>query len=188
MNTKRTVAPVIALVLAGTLSLTACSGTSPTATATPGTPPDSSTIQLVNAAAGGDPGASTDHGPHRPWLRARLTHVLHATWVTRSASGPVTHQAIRGKVTAVSESQIRVEAADGVSMTFQVTDETKVRARSHGHGADSTIDAVTVGSRALVTGVGETQPTARLVVFRTDPPSDHPADAPTPAPTDSLAG
>src|SRR5262245_43427732 len=34
-------------------------------------------------------------------LRVRLLRALHGTWVTQGQNGPVTHQAIRGEVTAV---------------------------------------------------------------------------------------
>ena len=142
----------------------------------------SDTIELVNAAL--DTPAvvgETPDGGDRPGLRARLLRALHATWVTDSKQGPVTHQAIRGDVTAVSATSITVTAKDGVSMTFTVGADTRVRARVAGtgrgvKGTDSTIGAVTIGSKALVTGVGTATPTARAVVHLT------PA-SPKPSPT-----
>lgn len=147
---------------------------------------DQDTISLVSAAVdlpqsddavpgiakGGDPGGDET----RKGLRARLLRALHATWVTNSAQGPVTHQAIRGEVTGVSSTSITVKARDGVSMAFAVGDHTKVRVRTKpvvdgtgravkGTGSDSTISAVAVGGRALVVGVGASDPQARLVVF-----------------------
>ena len=142
----------------------------------------SDTLELVNAALE-TPSAISEapDGGDRPGLRARLLRALHATWVTDSTQGPVTHHAIRGDVTAVSDTSITVRAKDGVSMTFAVGADTKVRARVAGtgkgvRGTDSTIGAVTVGSTALVTGVGTATPTARAVVHLT------PA-APKPSPT-----
>jgi hypothetical protein len=110
-----------------------------------------------------------------------MLRALHATWVTEGASGPVTHQAVRGDVTAVSKSAITVEAKDGFSETFAVVAVTRVRVRSNGKGADATVGSVTVGARALVTGVGATNPTARLVVFKvtTSPRGGSPSPSPT---------
>lgn len=116
---------------------------------------DSDTMMLVGADTKGE----------RTGLRARWRHVLHATWVVTTAGAPVTHQAIRGEVAAVSDSSITIKARDGVSLTFAVSADTHVRARSQGAGADGAIGAVTVGARALVTGVGASDPVAKHVVF-----------------------
>lgn len=148
---------------------------------------DGDTVALVAAAvdlpqaddevAGVPAGGGGGEVP-RKGLRARLLRALHATWVTSSANGPVTHQAIRGEVTAVSSTSITVRAKDGVAMTFSVGDDTKVRARTKpvvdgsgkavkGTGSDSTIGAVPVGGKALVVGVGATDPRARVIVYLT---------------------
>ena len=181
-----------ATLLLGSLALGACSKTD-----APGTSrsvsggasiqdsaTDSDTVDLVNAAletpATADPALAGPDG-NRKRLRAKLLHALHATWVTDGAKGPVTHQAIRGEVTAVSGTSITVKAKDGFSLTFSVTKHTTVRQRAKGKGADSSIGAVKVGSKALVTGVGATSPTARFVAFRgaTPPPSGSPSPSAT---------
>ena len=182
------------LLAVSALALGACTTSAPTSTSVSvsGEPEvatqeaaGSETIELVNAAL--DTPAvvgETPDGGDRPGLRARLLRALHATWVTDGKQGPVTHQAIRGDVTAVSATSITVTAKDGVSMTFTVGADTRVRARVAGtgrgvkgvKGTDSTIGAVTIGSKALVTGVGTATPTARAVVHLT------PA-SPKPSPT-----
>ena len=65
---------------------------------------------------------------HRLALRA-LRGTVHAQWVTRNGSTFVTHDAIRGVVTAVSAGSITVKAADGVSQSYAVTSATKVSVR-----------------------------------------------------------
>src|SRR5690349_9091882 len=130
---------------------------------------DGDTIDLVSAAvqtaAADDTAQGADTGD-RKGLRGRMLRALHGTWVTESKAGPVTHQAVRGDVTAVSGSSITVKAKDGFSLTFSVAGDTKVRARTAGKGTASTIGAVKVGSKALVVGLGATNPTARVVVFK----------------------
>jgi hypothetical protein len=81
----------------------------------------------------------------------------------------------------VSKGSITVKAKDGFSQTFAIAADTKVRVRSNGKGADSTIGAVTVGAKALVTGVGATNPTARLVVFKVT--TSQPGGSPSPSAT-----
>ena len=178
-------ATTAALLLAvSAAALGACSTTATTSAPTSGGPSvtaqegaGSDTFELVNAAAL-DVAATTVDAPDdgdRPGLRARLLRALHATWVTAGAQGPVTHQAIRGDVTAVSATAITVKAEDGVSMTFAVSADTRVRARVAGGGkgvtgTDSTIGAVKVGAKALVTGVGTGTPTARAVIHLTAAP------------------
>ena len=126
---------------------------------------DSSTIELASMelpAGSDEPGAGRDKSP-----RHRLLRALHAEWVTLGKDGkPVTHQAIRGDVTAVSATSITVKSKDGVSLTFTIASDTKVRERAHGKGGDAKIAEVAVGEKALVAGVGESVPSARWVVFR----------------------
>jgi hypothetical protein len=145
---------------------------------------DGDSVDLVNAAletpSTADPGQGAADGD-RKGLRAKLLRALHATWVTSGPNGPVTHRAIRGEVTAVSATSITVKAKDGVSLTYAVTPDTTVRARARGKGTDSTIGAVTVGAKALVTGVGASNPTAHFVVFRSATPQ--PAASPAPSAT-----
>jgi hypothetical protein len=194
-----------ALLVLGSLALGACSKTDATGTADSamGAAPvqeaaatDRDTIDLVSTAvdtpavddpavdtpAVDDPAQGADSGAaDRRGLRARMLRALHGTWVTQGSSGPVTHQAIRGDVTAVSATSVTVKARDGFTQTFAVAPDTKVRARSNGKGADSAIGAVTVGSKALVTGVGATNPTARVVVFKVT--TSRPGGSPSPSAT-----
>jgi hypothetical protein len=163
-------ASAAAVVLgAGTAAL-ATSGTSaspaPSATGT-STAPD-------NTAPGkAAPGSAARGRGHRPALRA-LRGALHAQWVTRdgsSTTGFITHEAIRGLVTAVSASSITVKAADGVTQSYAVTSATKVRLRevgpaagenqagndhanAGGHGKAGTITDVHTGDKVAVTGTG----------------------------------
>ena len=146
---------------------------------------DSDTVELVDTALT-TPAVLTSEdvradGPSgdRRGLRVRLMRALHATWVTEGANGPVTHQAIRGEVTAASGTSVTVKAKDGVSMTFAVTGDTRVRARSNGRGSDATMASVAVGAKALVVGTGASNPTARVVVFRSGTPSAAPSPSPS---------
>ena len=141
----------------------------------------SDTIALISAAdtqtdtkastqANTQADSKTDRKADHKGLRSRLLRAVHATWVTDGKAGPVTHQAIRGEVTAVSATSVTVKAKDGVSMTFTVGSDTKVRARVATKGAkatDSSVSAVKVGQKALVVGVGATSPTARRIAFLT---------------------
>jgi hypothetical protein len=184
-------AAVAVLLALGSLTLGACSKTGPASSFVPagkqvaaqdatgadtGSASSSDTVDLVHAAVDLPTTAGeAPEGADRKGLRARLLRALHATWVTDGPQGPVTHQAIRGDVTAVSATSITVKAKDGVSMTFAVTSATTVRARVAGSGkgvkgTDSTIGAVQVGAKALVTGVGASTPTARVVVHLTAAP------------------
>jgi hypothetical protein len=98
--------------------------------------------------------------------RHPLRRALHAQWVTRDKDGGafVTHDAIRGKVTAVSPTSITIEAADNKSETYTVNGETKVRIRTDGKGAKGAISQVHTGDMALVVGTGTSTLTARGVV------------------------
>ena len=191
-----------AVLVLGSLALGACSKTDATGTATDATgtaasaigaapvqgsaATDGDTVDLVSAAVdtpaldASTQGAAAAKGDHKG-LRGRMLRALHGTWVTQGSSGPVTHQAIRGDVTAVSKGSITVKAKDGFSQTFAIATDTKVRVRSNGKGADSTVGAVTVGAKALVAGVGATNPTARLVVFKVT--TSQPGGSPSPSAT-----
>jgi hypothetical protein len=140
---------------------------------------DDDTIDLVNAAADLPAAGNLPSGLDRKGLRIRLRRALHATWVTQGPNGTVTHQAIRGEVTAVSSSSITVRARDGFSLTYAVTADTRVRARAAGRGTDSSIGAVKVGARALVMGTGPTNPTAGLVVFHSGTPRPSSSSSPS---------
>ncbi|HEU5270644.1 MAG TPA: hypothetical protein VFU36_12025 [Jatrophihabitans sp.] len=109
------------------------------------------------------PGAN-GQAKRRPGLNL-ARRALHATWVTRNgSSGFVTHDAIRGQVTAVSTGSITVKAADDVSQTYAVTGDTKVHLRSDGKGKAGSIGEVKTGDRVIVLGTGTTSLTATQVL------------------------
>ncbi|MHA3835418.1 hypothetical protein ACXR8F_06785 [Terrabacter sp. AAH1] len=193
---RSTTALGAAVLVLASLALGACSKTDATGTASsaigaavePGAAPagqaaaDGDTIDLVSATL--ETPATTDGARasgDRKGLRAKLLRALHASWVTDGASGPVTHQAVRGEVTAVSPTSITVKAKDGFSLTYSVAKDTVVRERAKGHGSASSIGGVKVGAKALVAGVGATNPAARVVVFRITTAT--PAASPTPSAT-----
>ncbi|MDQ1738779.1 MAG: hypothetical protein QOE53_431 [Pseudonocardiales bacterium] len=179
-------ASAAAVVLgAGTAALATAGSSSPgpsakpTASAAPNAPGASAT-----QGAQGGPGAQARGKGHRAELRA-LGRALHAQWVTRdraNANAFVTHNAIRGEVTAVSASSITVKAQDGVSQTYAVTDATKVRLRKgqpgngngngngkgNDGGAAGTIGDVHTGDKVAVAGTGTTSLTALHIVAVTD--------------------
>ena len=103
--------------------------------------------------------------PKAGFIRQEMRRTVHATWVTRGQKGQfVTHDAIRGTVTAVSSQSISVQAADGTAETFTVATTTKVREVKLGSKpTDATISQVAVGDRVLVVGAGTPDPTARLI-------------------------
>jgi preprotein translocase subunit YajC len=110
--------------------------------------------------------SSHDHAAGRGGHgKARLLKRLqHAEIVTKHGKGFVTHELIRGTVTAVSPSSITVQAADKTTETFTVNAATKVRVRSGGKGAAASIARVAKGDRVFVAGVGAGTPVARHVV------------------------
>ncbi|MDN5767369.1 MAG: hypothetical protein L0H96_15600 [Humibacillus sp.] len=174
-----------AVIGATAFSVTACSKPAPTAASlqvqAADTTVDAATAALVNSPAAADQAT----GKKRDAARFRLARALHATWVTKSKSGVVTHQAIRGEVTAATASSITVKAADGFPQTYAVGAGTKVLVRNlsatdrAGRKATaSSMSAVKAGARALVIGVGATDPTANRVVFLT---GQRPVKTPKPA-------
>ncbi len=126
------------------------------------------------------PGLGSHRGPRldRPALRA-LGRALHAQWVTPDRNDKntyITHNAIRGAVTAVSATSITVKAADGVSQIYALTSDTKVHLRKnapgkgsgngqgHGGGTAGTISDVHTGDKVAVTGTGTSNLTAQHIV------------------------
>ena len=66
----------------------------------------------------------------------------------------VTHDEIRGTVTAVSATSISVKAADGTNETYSVASTTKMHAKGDTKTSPGTISQVKVGDRAIVIGTG----------------------------------
>ncbi|MDQ2750481.1 MAG: hypothetical protein M3Y44_13295, partial [Actinomycetota bacterium] len=94
-----------------------------------------------------------------------LKHALHAQWVTKDKDGKfVTHDAIRGTVTAVSATSITVLAEDKKSETFTVNADTKIRVRTNGKGAKGTASQLHSGDKAVVVGTGTTAMTAKGIL------------------------
>lgn len=108
-------------------------------------------------------GTHAKHAGHKGKARL-LKRLQHAEIVTKNKTGFVTHELIRGTVTAVSATSITVQSADKTSETFTVNGDTKVRMRSGGKGAPSSIDKVADGDQVFVAGVGASTPTAKHVV------------------------
>jgi hypothetical protein len=109
-------------------------------------------------------GTSTSAGKHHhrdPLLRAE-----HAQWVThdKKTNTNVTHDEIRGTVSAVSATSITVKATDGTSETYSVSSATKVHAKGDTTTSPGTISQVKVGDRAIVIGTGTANFAATRVV------------------------
>jgi hypothetical protein len=99
-------------------------------------------------------------------ILGRVKDFQHAEWVTKGdGTTYVTHEAILGAVTAVSSTSITVKSADGTSMTFAVTADTKVHQRPKG-ATTPTIADVKVGQTVLVGGEKSPDLTAKNVVAR----------------------
>jgi hypothetical protein len=116
-------------------------------TATPSTPSASSTSST----------ASAKHHHRDP-----LTRALHAQWVThdKKTNTDVTHDEIKGTVTAVSTSSITVKATDGVTQTYAVSSATKIHAKGDTKTSPGTIGQVKTSDTAIVVGTGATSLTA----------------------------
>ena len=100
--------------------------------------------------------------------RELLKRAVHAQWVSKDAKTGafVTHDAVRGVVTAVSASSVSVKAADGTTESFTVTSTTKVHAKGDSKAHPGTIGQVKVGDRVGVVGTGATTKTATHIVDR----------------------
>jgi hypothetical protein len=94
----------------------------------------------------------------------RLRRAVHATWVSENKKTKTftTHDTIRGRVTAVSDTSITVRAADNVSETYVLNARTKVHTRAEKSAAS--ISDVKSGDPVWVAGTGTTTLTAARVV------------------------
>lgn len=145
-----------ALAASGSTPAAAPSGTASSQPAAPGSAaPD-------GKAANGKPAKGAKAKARRA-ANGPLRNALHAQWVTRAGKGStgfVTHDAIRGQVTAVSATSITVKANDNVSQTYTVTSATKVHTRAEARGKSGTITEVHSGDRVVVSGTGTSTFTA----------------------------
>ncbi len=114
-----------------------------------------------------DKARDRNHGKHRAFGK-RLGHLSHAQWVSKDpkTGAFVTHNAVRGSVTAVSPTSITVKAADGISKTFAVNSGTKVRVQGAEKAATSTLSQVKVGDRVGMLGTGTGPMTATHIADR----------------------
>ena len=104
--------------------------------------------------------------------RDLLRRALHAQWTTRDGKDSttfVTHDAIRGQITAVSPTLITVKAADGVTDTFVVTTNTKVHVKGQAKDTTSSIADIHIADTAAVRGTGTTTLTATAAADRSTP-------------------
>jgi len=159
-------AAAAAVLGAGTAALAVSgSSSSPTSPAASSSQPPGKSGQAPGK-SGQAPGnqARGNQAKRRPGLNL-ARRALHATWVTRTgSSGFVTHDAIRGQVTAVSAGSITVKAADDVSQTYAITGDTKVHLRADGKGKAGSIGEVKTGDRVIVLGTGTSSLTATQVL------------------------
>lgn len=162
------VAPVAAVSSTGSAS--AASSTAPAPTPAPGAANAHPDHQRKHGAAG-------RAGERRaPWNRA-----AHAQWTAKDKTGAfITHDAIRGTVTAVSATSITVKAADATSQTYVVTSTTKVHRKGDAKGQAGTIAQVKVGDEVGVLGTGTSTLTATHVMDRGVPTATPKSGTPTP--------
>jgi hypothetical protein len=94
-------------------------------------------------------------------LRIALKKFDEGQWTSQGTSGAVTHDAIKGKVAAVSATSITVTSADNTSETYAVATTTKVRVGK----TLSSIGSVKTGDTVLVTGTkaGSTMTAVRIL-------------------------
>jgi hypothetical protein len=145
---------------AGTAALAASAASDSTPAATPSSQPAAPGSTAPNSSASKSKPAK---GHKAKAANGPLRNALHAQWVTRAGKGStgfVTHDAIRGQVTAVSATSITVKAADNVSQTYAVTSATKVHTRAEAKGKSGTISEVHSGDRVVVSGTGTSTFTA----------------------------
>lgn len=142
---------------AGTAAM-AASGTPAPTTST--SPSSSASLNLANTAT---TVADKTQGDKRKAV-SRLRGAVHATWVSQNKKTRtfITHEAIRGQVTAVSATSITVKAADSVTETYVLNASTKVHSRAT--KAAASISDIKTGDRVLVAGTGTTTLTAVRVV------------------------
>jgi hypothetical protein len=144
-------------ILLGGITAAAIVGAGGTAIALTGS--DSTNGTPTTATAAAHPGKDKMKG------KGKLLHNLaHAQIVTKGKDGFVTHTLINGTVTSVSATSITVQAADKHSQTFVVDKDTKVRIRTNGKGAASSIDKVAKGDHVMAAGTGTSTVTAKHVV------------------------
>lgn len=124
---------------------------------TPGTPSGSTSNSSSHGSASAKHKGKRDHG-------VDLRRIEHGQFVTRAKDGTVTHDLIRGTVTAVSPTSITVAAADNTSQTYVVGKDTKVRVRDNRKGTAGSISDVHTKDQVMVLGTGTSTLTAKHVI------------------------
>jgi hypothetical protein len=130
---------------AGTAALAESGSSTPAATPAATAASTTSTTSATSAAATGGAKPAAKH----PGL-AKLRKLQHGTWVTGDGSNDVTHDIIKGKVSAVSPTSVTVKSSDTTTQTYAVTSTTKVHTRAKHQGA--AITDVKAGDAVVVTG------------------------------------
>jgi hypothetical protein len=157
------VAGVAAAGVLGTAGVAAATSENGTPAATTASGTASGTASAAPGSGTATPADRAGTGTRHKIRRAAIARGMHGEWVVKGKDGkPVTLLTIRGEITAISPTSITVKAEDGVSETFTVNSDTKVK------GADVTsISGVKVGAKGAMVGVknGNTT-TARAVLVR----------------------
>jgi hypothetical protein len=157
----------LAIVAGGagiTIAQAAQASTVPTvATADPTPTPSPSTTDPTGKAGRADKGGRVA----AKQILGKVKDFQHAEWVTKVDNNTyVTHEAILGRVTAVSSTSITVKSTDGTSMTFAVTADTKVHQRQKGSTTTPTIADIKTGQTVLVGGEKSPDLAAKNIVAR----------------------
>lgn len=169
---------LVGVVLTGTvalLGLTGCGrlGASSGDTETTDVTWDGQALQAIGyatedvaPAAAADPQPSAGQGQQgqrvrHPRLRYAFRNTLHAEAVVKTEEGTKTVVAQRGSVTAVDATSVTVKSSDGFTLTWKISDSSRVIVNR----AKADLSAITVGTEVGVAGAkdGDT-PTARLLV------------------------
>jgi hypothetical protein len=167
------------VIASGIGALNIGSGGAALAASTSSTSPSPATSSTSTPSAGK---AASTSGPvkhHRrrdPLLRAE-----HAQWVThdKKTNTNVTHDEIRGTVTAVSPTSISVKATDGTTETYSVASTSKVHAKGDTKTSPGTISQVKVGDRAIVVGTGSSTYAATRIIDHGAPKAPTSTTTPT---------
>jgi hypothetical protein len=138
--------------------------------------PATSSTSTPSAGKAGSTSGTKHHHRRNPLLRAE-----HAQWVThdKKTNTNVTHDEIRGTVTAVSPTSISVKATDGTSETYSVATTTKVHAKGDTKTTPGTISQVKVGDRAIVVGTGSSTYAATRIIDHGAPKTPSSTTTPT---------
>ncbi len=116
--------------------------------------------------AGHTSGQKAGKHKHHKGGENMLRGLEYGTFVTRGKDGKtVTHDLIKGTVSAVTATSVSVRVADRKPETFIVTKDTKIKERVKGQKPVTvTIDKIVKGDHVFVAGTGTTTLTAQHIV------------------------